>query len=227
MSNDTAFPSNLMPDEASTVWFNKADNAWQLTAATLVGLQSIPGLMISIWWSREEKMAGEFSIYGTLCICLYDVCWVTWGYRMSFGSKILQFWGEANVALDQNYLLEQAFLGKFPNATMVYFPSVFAAITLTLIAGVVLGQMDFYAWMMSVPLWLTFSLGGILTGVFAEPKLNRLFFGASACYIGLFYGFVDKSRIGSGVRQIGVQFMGGFFPQPLCKVSGFILLPLC
>lgn len=27
-------------------WLNNGDNAWQLTAATLVGLQSIPGLMI-------------------------------------------------------------------------------------------------------------------------------------------------------------------------------------
>lgn len=27
-------------------WLNDGDNAWQLTAATLVGLQSIPGLMI-------------------------------------------------------------------------------------------------------------------------------------------------------------------------------------
>lgn len=27
-------------------WLNKGDNAWQLTAATLVGLQSIPGLVL-------------------------------------------------------------------------------------------------------------------------------------------------------------------------------------
>lgn len=27
-------------------WLNNGDNAWQLTAATLVGLQSVPGLMI-------------------------------------------------------------------------------------------------------------------------------------------------------------------------------------
>lgn len=27
-------------------WLKNGDNAWQLTAATLVGLQSVPGLMI-------------------------------------------------------------------------------------------------------------------------------------------------------------------------------------
>jgi Amt family ammonium transporter len=39
-------PKNLLPDEASPEWMNKGNNAWQLTAATLVGLQSIPGLVI-------------------------------------------------------------------------------------------------------------------------------------------------------------------------------------
>ncbi|KAJ6856483.1 hypothetical protein NC651_038191 [Populus alba x Populus x berolinensis] len=49
-------------------------------------------------------------------------------------------------------------------------------------------------------------------GLFAEPKLNRLFFGSSGqYYIGLFYGFDDKSRIGSGVRQMGVKFIGILF----------------
>ena len=40
---------------------------------------------------------------------------------------------------------------------MVYFQFVFAAITLILIAGALLGRMNFYAWMLFVPLWLTFS----------------------------------------------------------------------
>jgi Amt family ammonium transporter len=55
------------------------------------------------------------------------------------------------------------------------------------------------------------SLGGFLTGLFAKPNLNKLFFGDSAHYIGLFYGFDDKSRIGSGVRPMGVQFAGIMF----------------
>ncbi|CAI0434204.1 unnamed protein product [Linum tenue] len=40
---------------------------------------------------------------------------------------------------------------------MVYFQFVFAAITLILIAGALLGRMNFHAWMIFVPLWLTFS----------------------------------------------------------------------
>ncbi|XP_072958046.1 ammonium transporter 2 member 5-like [Typha angustifolia] len=42
-------------------------------------------------------------------------------------------------------------------ATMVFFQFVFAAITLILVAGALLGRMNFHAWMLFVPLWLTFS----------------------------------------------------------------------
>ena len=46
---------------------------------------------------------------------------------------------------------------NYNQATMVYFQFVFAAITLVLIAGSLLGRMNFLAWMVFVPLWLTFS----------------------------------------------------------------------
>jgi ammonium transporter, Amt family len=39
MANVTGGPTE--PD-----WLNKGDNAWQLTAATFVGLQSLPGLVV-------------------------------------------------------------------------------------------------------------------------------------------------------------------------------------
>uniref|UniRef100_A0A453G0Z3 Ammonium transporter AmtB-like domain-containing protein n=1 Tax=Aegilops tauschii subsp. strangulata TaxID=200361 RepID=A0A453G0Z3_AEGTS len=47
--------------------------------------------------------------------------------------------------------------GNYPMATMVYFQCVFAAITLILLAGSLLGRMNIRAWMIFVPLWLTFS----------------------------------------------------------------------
>ncbi|XP_058105207.1 ammonium transporter 2 member 5-like [Magnolia sinica] len=150
-------PKNLFPNEASPDWMNKADNAWQLTAATLVGLQSIPGLMILYGGGVKKKWAINSAfmvLYAFACVL---VCWVGWGYRMSFGDGMLPFWGKPMFALDQQYLLGKAFSGMFPTATMVFFQFVFAAITLILIAGAVLGRMNFYAWMLFVPLWLTFS----------------------------------------------------------------------
>ena len=38
-------------------WFNAGDNAWQLTAGTFVGLQSIPGLAILYAGLVKKKWA--------------------------------------------------------------------------------------------------------------------------------------------------------------------------
>lgn len=154
---DTSFPPNLLPDEASPEWMNKGDNAWQLTAATLVGLQTVPGLIILYGGAVKKKWAVNSAFMAFYAFACVLICWVGWGYRMSFGTKLVPFWGRANVALDQVYLLDPAFIGKFPQATMVFFQFVFAAITVVLIAGALLGRMNFYAWMLFVPLWLTFS----------------------------------------------------------------------
>lgn len=162
MSNTTyaPLPAGLMWDEASPDWMSKADNAWQLTAATLVGMQSVPGLIILYGGAVKKKWAVNSAFMAFYAFACVLVCWVGWGYHMSFGVPLFKsapFWGKADVALNQEYLLSQAFLGKFPTATMVYFQFVFAAITLILIAGALLGRMNFYAWMLFVPLWLTFS----------------------------------------------------------------------
>ncbi len=59
--------------------------------------------------------------------------------------------------LKQSYLPAANLYQNFPQSTMVYFQFVFAAITLILIAGSYLCRMNFFAWMLFVPLWLTFS----------------------------------------------------------------------
>jgi len=159
MNNTTfALPPNLEPDQASPAWMSKGDNAWQLTAATLVGLQSVPGLIILYGGAVKKKWAVNSAFMALYAFACVLVCWVLWGYRMSFGDELLvPFLGTPNFALDENFLLKKAFSGNFPNATMVYFQFVFAAITFILIAGALLGRMNFYAWMLFAPLWLTSS----------------------------------------------------------------------
>ncbi|XP_047957234.1 ammonium transporter 2 member 5-like [Salvia hispanica] len=151
-------PSNLVPDDANPPWMNKGDNAWQLTAATMVGLQSIPGLVILYGSIVKKKWAVNSAFMALYAFAAVLVCWVGWGYQMSFGNKFAPFLNKIDDALDRHVLLKQSFGGyKFPTATMLYFQFVFAAITLILIAGALLGRMSFYAWMAFVPLWLTFS----------------------------------------------------------------------
>ncbi|KAL3729127.1 hypothetical protein ACJRO7_033687 [Eucalyptus globulus] len=157
-------------------WLNKGDNAWQMVSATLVGLQSVPGLVILYGSIVKRKWAVNSAFMALYAFAAVIICWVTWAYNMSFGDKLLPFWGKAGPALGQKFLIKQAILPEttqfyknhttvetptakplYPMASMVWFQGVFAAITLILLAGSVLGRMNFRAWMMFVPLWLTCS----------------------------------------------------------------------
>ncbi|TQE01640.1 hypothetical protein C1H46_012704 [Malus baccata] len=157
-------------------WLNKGDNAWQMISATLVGLQSVPGLVILYGSIVKKKWAVNSAFMALYAFAAVVLCWVCWAYKMSFGYKLVPFWGKAGPALGQKFLINRAALPAsthyfsnhhdvetpeaepwYPMATMVWFQCVFAAITLILLAGSVLGRMNFKAWMMFVPLWLTFS----------------------------------------------------------------------
>jgi Amt family ammonium transporter len=59
--------------------------------------------------------------------------------------------------LTQSVLPAANLVQNFPQSTMVYFQFVFAAITLVITAGAYLCRMNFFAWMVFVPLWLTLS----------------------------------------------------------------------
>jgi ammonia channel protein AmtB len=54
--------------------------------------------------------------------------------------------------LKQSYLPTAGLYQQYPQSTMVYFQFVFCAITLILIAGSYLCRMNFFAWMLFVPL---------------------------------------------------------------------------
>jgi len=93
------------------------------------------------------------------------VVWVLFDYNMAFGPQWFSFLGKPLPALGADFLLGQATVPAasggmpamaFPMATLVFFQFVFAAITLIILAGSVLGRMSFKAWMLFCPLWLTF-----------------------------------------------------------------------
>ncbi|KAJ7950019.1 Ammonium transporter [Quillaja saponaria] len=156
-------------------WLNKGDNAWQLTAATLVGLQSMPGLVILYASIVKKKWAVNSAFMALYAFAAVLICWVLLCYRMAFGDKLLPFWGKGAPALGQKFLINQAKVPEskhfykdgrvenetveplYPMASLVYFQFTFAAITLILLAGSVLGRMNIKAWMAFVPLWLIFS----------------------------------------------------------------------
>ncbi|KAF9665252.1 hypothetical protein SADUNF_Sadunf16G0103200 [Salix dunnii] len=158
---------------AVPVWLNKGDNAWQMIASTLVATQSMPGLVILYASIVKKKWAVNSAFMALYAFAAVLICWVLLGYRMAFGDELLPFWGKGAPALGQDFLTARARIPEsththedgtketvepwYPMATLVYFQFTFAAITLVLLAGSVLGRMNIKAWMAFVPLWLIFS----------------------------------------------------------------------
>jgi len=170
------FLADANPYIAAPSYLNSGDTAWQLTAATFVGLQSIPGLAILYAGLVKKKWALNSAVMCFYAFSIVLVVWSLWGYNMSFGQPLwgdgLKIFGTAFQVLGVPWpaisaagetgqaAIPLAGSGfpplRMPGAAMIYFQFVFAAITPILIAGAVLGRMNFKAWMLFVPLWSTF-----------------------------------------------------------------------
>jgi ammonium transporter, Amt family len=153
-------------------WLNPGDNAWQLVAATLVGLMSIPGIAVLYGGIVQKKWAVNTMLMAFSGFSLVLVVWVLWGFKMGFGEPlklgpgILQSAiGKPRTILSSNNqqiayipLLDGAMPSfRFSETTLAYFQFVFAAITPLLFLGSVIGRMSFKVWLIFVPLWSTFA----------------------------------------------------------------------
>jgi Amt family ammonium transporter len=164
LAANIAYPSWLVP----------GDNSWQLTAATLVGLMSLPGLAVLYAGLVPKKWAVNTLLMTFAGFSIVLLVWVTWAYEMGFGKPIgggggigfsrffhnfvgipypiLSHFGEQNQAtLPEGTLVPF----HFPTATLAFFQFVFAAITPLLFMGSVVSRIKFKAWLLIVPLWIT------------------------------------------------------------------------
>jgi Amt family ammonium transporter len=136
-----------------------------MAAATFVGLQSVPGLTILYGGIVKRKWAVNSAFMAIYAFAAVLVVWVLWAYNMSFGDQMFPFWGVPKPALSAGFMLGQATIPAaasgmpplaFPMSTMVFFQFVFAAITVIILGGSLIGRMSFKAWIIFVPLWMTF-----------------------------------------------------------------------
>ncbi|XP_019710946.2 ammonium transporter 2 member 3-like [Elaeis guineensis] len=175
-SHTPGFDQGLSPTPAPLLfyWPWSANNDWQLIASALVGLQSVPGLIILYGSMVKKKWAVNSAFMALYAFAAVLLFWVLFVHRMSFGDRFGPLLGRPAMAVPEEYLTNQASGFFFPNATYVFFQFVFAAITVILLAGSLLGRMNFYAWMLFVPLWLTasYSVGAFTVwgGGFLETR---------------------------------------------------------
>jgi Amt family ammonium transporter len=70
-------------------WLDHGDNAWQLTASTLVALQSIPGLVVIYAGLVKTKWAINSAFMCFYAFAAVMVVWGVWAYQMSFGAEMI------------------------------------------------------------------------------------------------------------------------------------------
>ena len=69
-------------------WLNPGDNAWQMTAATLVGLMSVPGLAVLYGGVMRKRWSVNSMMLTFVAFCLTLIAWSLWAFKMGFGSPI-------------------------------------------------------------------------------------------------------------------------------------------
>jgi Amt family ammonium transporter len=152
-------------------WVNPGDNAWQLVAATLVALMSIPGVALLYGGLVARKWAVNTMLMVFAAFSVVLIVWVLWGFSMGFGKPLRlgpgilgSFIGHpapvigsaaeqarANIPLLANAVPKF----HFPLSSLVYFQFAFAAITPVLFLGSLVSRIGFKAWLLFVPLWST------------------------------------------------------------------------
>ena len=72
--------------QAYPSWLSPGNNAWQMTAATLVGLMSIPGLVVLYGGVMQKRWSINSMMLTFVAFATVLVLWVLWGFKMGFGT---------------------------------------------------------------------------------------------------------------------------------------------
>ncbi len=125
--------------------------AWMLVAASLVIVMTAPGLALFYGGMSRSKSVLNMMMMSFGTIGIAGIVYVMWGWSMSFGTD--------DIGMIINNPFESFGLDGISGQDYIFvgFQLTFAVITAALISGAVADRLKFSAWMVFVPLWLTFS----------------------------------------------------------------------
>ena len=136
---------------------NSGDTAWMLISTALVMLMTIPGVALFYGGMVKRENVLNTIFLSLIAFSITSILWVVYGYQLAFGSDIMGLIGNgANIlfeGIDVNALAPLA--PTIPTSVYAAFQMVFAAITVALISGAVVGRLKFKAWFAFVPIWIT------------------------------------------------------------------------
>src|SRR5260370_38063683 len=75
----------------SPQWLDTGNNAWQLAAATFVGLQSVPGLTVLYGGIVKKKWAINSAFMSIYAFASVLIVWGPFDYNIEFGEQSFPF----------------------------------------------------------------------------------------------------------------------------------------
>lgn len=135
---------------------NTGDTAWILMSTALVMIMTLPGLALFYGGMSKNKNVLNTMFLSLTGFAIASVIWIAYGYQFTFGSTIGGFIGAPTNFFLSGISLDMLHVDTtIPELLYVVFQATFAAITVALISGAVVGRMKAKAWMAFVALWLT------------------------------------------------------------------------
>src|SRR3954465_4382127 len=118
-------------------WLNEGANSWQLTAATLVGLMSIPGLVVLYGGVMQKRWSVNSMMMAFVAFAIVLILWALVGFKIAFGDPVHilgaprrifgaatgffgNFIGKPGSILNSHSLLEQAHIGELPEEEFLF-----------------------------------------------------------------------------------------------------------
>ena len=67
-------------------WLDTGDTAWQMTAATFVGLMSVPGLVVLYGGVMQKRWSINSMMLTFATFAVVIIIWVLYAFKMGFGN---------------------------------------------------------------------------------------------------------------------------------------------
>jgi Amt family ammonium transporter len=155
---------------------DSGDTAWMMMSTALVLLMTPAGLaLFYAGMTRSKNALNTFSMVMGAFVVAFLV-WIIAGYSIAFGtneSAMLQnvFGGFGNLMLDGIKWTDLS--GTYPTFVFIAFQGTFAAITIAIASGSVIGRLKFSTWMIIVVLW----------GLIVYAPITHMVWGGDGAYL--------------------------------------------
>ncbi|MBE6488257.1 MAG: ammonium transporter [Methanosphaera stadtmanae] len=135
---------------------NTGDTAWILISTGLVMLMTVPGLALFYGGMSKKKNILNTIFLSLIGFSIACLIWIIYGYPLSFGQTIGGFIGIPENIFLMGISIDMIHQGtQIPELLYIVFQATFAAITVALISGAVVGRMKSKAWILFCIIWVT------------------------------------------------------------------------